>query len=133
MKGGIFGRYTTPLNTQQEATYQQWRQRLPGDLQNDEDYDLRGAYQANARAAANGHMTDQFKKPNHMTFSDGSQYSTPQTPGGRWIEDGKGGWVFWASPTNLQYHSLPQLADYFAQYEPGSNFVAPINYRLPVK
>lgn len=131
---GLFGtsktNWNTPLSQEQQVAYQQWRARLPENLQSESDYDLRGAYLANAKAAGNGHMTDQFKKPNHMTFSDGSQYSTPQQPGGQWVEDGKGGYVFWASPTNLQNHSLPEMARYFNEVEQGSNFVAPINFDL---
>lgn len=129
--GTLADLFTTSLNPTQEGSYQQWRSRLPRDLQNEGDYDLRGAYLANAKAAANGHLTDQFKKPNHMTFSDGSQYANAQTPGGQWVDDGKGGYVFWASPTNLRYHTLSDLADYFGEAEKGNNFVAPINWSLP--
>lgn len=131
----IFGRrkpYETALADPQEAQFQQWRARLPSDLQNMSDYDLRGAWLANAKEAGNGHLPDTWKKPNHMTFSSGSQYSTPQQSGGDWVDSGNGkNWAFWASPTNLQQHSASDLASYFRQYEPDSTVVLPINYKLP--
>jgi hypothetical protein len=135
---GIFGRgYNTPLNPQQMEQFQRWRQSLPANLQGTQDYDLQGAFLGNAQAAANGHLTDQWKKPNHMTFSTGSQYSTPDNPGGVWADatpkvtgDDLKRWVFWASKANLQSHGAKQLSDYFQQNEPNSTVVLPINYRL---
>lgn len=123
--------YDTPLNPEQEAQYQAWRASLPDNLRNEADYDLRGAWLSNAQAAANGHLPDTWKKPNHVTFSEGSQYSTPQMPGGRWDQVGSGNWIFWASPENLKHHRLNDLARYFQQYEHGNTFVAPISYNLP--
>ncbi len=38
--------YTTQLTPQQEQMYQAWRSKLPEDLQNESDYDLRGAFLA---------------------------------------------------------------------------------------
>ena len=129
--------YDTPLNPEQEAQYQAWRSTLPRDLQNEGDYDLRGAFLDSVKADGRLHMTDKFKKPNHITFSQGSQYSTPQAPGGRWDEtslpnpNGGNQHIFWASPENLKYHKLNDLARYFQQYEQGNTFVAPISYNLP--
>ena len=76
--------YNTFLTPQQEAAFAVWKQRMaPND--SGEDYDLRGAFLADAKHAANGHMTDQFKKPNHPTFSNQSQYA-PYAPeqAGQW-------------------------------------------------
>lgn len=73
--------YNTYLTPEQEAQFQaQMADRL-GDLY---DYDLRGAWLANAGQADNGHYPDTYKKPNHPTFSQESQYSTPQMQGGTW-------------------------------------------------
>jgi hypothetical protein len=122
--------YDTPLGPR-EAQFQQWQGHLPPNLQNTGDYDLRGAFLGNAHAASNGHLTDTWKKPNHMTFSSDSQYSNPAQMGGQWAGDDKSGWGFWASPFNLQQHPATELADYFRQYEPDSTVVLPINYSLP--
>lgn len=127
---GLFGSYTTQLNDAQEAAYQQWKARLPPNLQNEADYDLRGAFQANSQQAANGHLPDTYKKPNHMTFSDESQYSTPQMPGGHWSDAGNDKWAFWASPTNIQQHPINEIARYFREAEPDSTFIAPSNWSL---
>lgn len=123
--------YDTPLTPFQRVLYGEWRDRLPENLRGTDDYDLQGAYLGGAREAANGHLTDQWKKPNHMTFSDQSQYSTPAAPGGQWTDAGNGKWVFYASPTNIQQHAPSELADYFKAQEPGSTVVLPISYRLP--
>jgi hypothetical protein len=116
--------YDTRLSPDEEAKFQAWRSKLPPDLQNTGDYDLRGAFRANAKEAANGHLPDTFKKPNHMTFSAESQYSTPDRPGGTWAqigpEDAKnptGVWQFNATPANLQAHTADDLLNYFQAVE----------------
>lgn len=136
------GSYNTALNPQQEQAYQAWRAQLPPQLQSTRDYDLRAAYNANAQQAGNGHLTDLGKKPNHMTFSDGSIYSTPQTPGGTWsqvspemAQNPNGVWQFAASPTNLQYHTPDQLLNYFQAWEsnrrPDGTYATPNQVVLP--
>jgi len=112
---------------------------LPPTLQNSQDYDLQGAYLDAAKANGRLHMTDKFKKPNHMTFSDGSQYSTPQTQGGRWVGTGQPNpsnpaedqFLFWASPYNLTQHPMSVMEEYFRANEKGNPVIYPINYRLP--
>lgn len=74
----------TPLNAAQYAQYMQdWGKKAPLDEQ---DYDLRGAWLGGFKPNT-GHGTDQFKKPNHPTFSQESQYSTPLQPGGTWTDN----------------------------------------------
>jgi hypothetical protein len=122
---GLFGRapnYDTPLDPQQETAFRQWAGPKIADTQ---DYDLRGAWVADARQAGNGHLPDTYKKPNHPTFSAESQYSTPDNPGGRWVEDGRGGWVFWATPANVQYRDANALMGYFNRVEPDSMLILP--------
>lgn len=85
-------RFNTPLAPAQRRPFQDWAARkgyIPQAEAN--DYDLQGAYLAGVRQADNGHLTDQFKKPNHPTFSEQSQYSgvntfdgRPTPRGGRW-------------------------------------------------
>ena len=67
--------YDTQLSPEQEQAYQAWKlQNAPRD--SGADYDLRGAFQAGAGPdAASGHFPDTFKKPNHPTFSNQSQYA----------------------------------------------------------
>jgi hypothetical protein len=67
------------LSPSQEAAFQQWKAiNAPND--SGQDYDLRGAFLANEGRAGNGHMIDQFKMPNHHSFSNESQYATPDAP-----------------------------------------------------
>lgn len=83
--GPISQQMNTQLTPEQYAQYMQaFGQRAPGD---EKDYDLRGAWLAGARPGPNGHFTDQFKKPNHPTFSGESQYSNAQHPGGYWTDN----------------------------------------------
>ena len=75
-EGGAVGDdYNTDLGAD-EPNFQKWKAQVaPNDT--GADYDLRGAYKAGAgKDPTSGHMTDQFKKPNHPTFSDQSQYAT---------------------------------------------------------
>ena len=131
--------YDTPLPPEQMAAYQSWKAKLPTDLQNTGDYDLQGAFLAQMKSDGRDHMGDQFKKPNHMTFSDGSQYATPQAPGGNWVDlqkpnafqPGQNQWMFWGSPTTSRYHTMNDMNQYFQQAEPGSSFVYNSNYKLP--
>lgn len=125
------GQFNTQLPPDEEAAFQAWLSRSgrAGDLYN---YDLRGAWKANARAAANGHLPDTWKKPNHPTFSNESIYSTNNDPGGRWVQSGGGNnWGFWASPADMRYQSMGALADYFRRKEPDSTVIFPSDYRLP--
>lgn len=67
-------RYNTKLTPQEESAFAAWKaQHAPND--SGYDYDLRGAFKAGlAPDPATGHWADTFKKPNHETFSDESQY-----------------------------------------------------------
>jgi hypothetical protein len=123
--------YTTPIKPDDQVRYQLWRAQLPKNLQNDEDYDLQGAYMDGLKPTANEHFNDKYKKPNHITFSDQSMYSTPDNPGGSWVGDDETGGTFWASPANLQYHSIPEMQQYFNENEPKWNVVFPSQYQLP--
>lgn len=68
--------YNTSLSPEDEQKFTQWKQQFAPD-DTGEDYDLRGAYQAGLKPdATSGHWPDTFKKPNHPTFSNQSQYAT---------------------------------------------------------
>lgn len=67
--------FDTKLTPDEEVSFQAWKRKYaPND--SGEDYDLRGAYKAGLTPdAQTGHWPDTFKKPNHPTFSDQSQYA----------------------------------------------------------
>ena len=111
--------YNTQLSPEEEASFQSWAKKS-GRLKDLYDYDLRGAFKANAKGAAvNGHFPDTYKKPNHPTFSDESKYSGQGGyEGGRWSKDNDGRDVFTPSETNLRNMSASQLRDYFQRVEP---------------
>lgn len=115
--------FNTPLAPKDEAAFQTWAKAL-GSQGSSYDYDLRGAYKAGASQSANGHFTDQFKKPNHPTFSDQSQYSTPEAPGGSWVQDpATKAWTFTTSPFQAKYHTPEDLQSYFSRVEKGNKLV----------
>ena len=68
------GKYDTELSDYDEQSFQRWKSRM---MPNDSgaDYDQRGAYKAGLAPGKDGHWPDTFKKPNHPTFSDQSQYA----------------------------------------------------------
>ena len=78
--------YNTQLTDGAQAPYHVWLDKVaPGDP--GRDYDYAGAFAAGqGRGGPDGHFTDQFKKPNHETFSDESQYAD-QGPPGSWQDD----------------------------------------------
>jgi hypothetical protein len=126
------GKYNTQLAPQGEAAYQQWvneqSQATGRNVGADAyDYDLRGWWLANPGVSlGDGHLTDQFKKPNHPTFSDQSQYSgVDGMQGGQWGKADNGSWSFTPGATNM--FSTPELSDYFKRVEPGNQLNIPQN------
>jgi hypothetical protein len=119
------GQYNTALDPMREVQFQNWMQQrsqqtgrpAANDLY---DYDMRGAWLSGVSPdPETGHLPDTFKKPNHPTFSNQSQYSTDATPGGQWMQQGDG-WAFQPSTTNLQSYGAAGLRDYFQRVEPGN-------------
>lgn len=116
--------YNTKLNAKEEKEFQLWvtdesikRNRDVGsDLR---DYDLRGFWKNQGASGEDGHMTDEYKKPNHPTFSIDSIYNgVDGNKGGFWGED-KEGRYFLPSKTNLKMNKPEHLKQYFQQIEPG--------------
>ena len=109
--------YNTPLPAEAEAKYQKWAtdNNRTGDAY---DYDMRGAWAKGLTGDGRGHFPDTFKKPNHPTFSDQSQYhGTDGMFGGRWSQaDGKD--QFEPGPANTHWRPLSQLQNYFKDVEP---------------
>lgn len=120
----------TELSPEEEKSFSAWRKTLPKDLQNDSDYDLRGAFKDGLKADKREHFNDKYKLPNHMTFSDQSMYSSPENTGGSWREAPDGSFQFWASPANLLHHSPQELIKYFDKYEKGNTLIFPWDYSL---
>lgn len=122
------GAYDTPLTPEQLALYQKALGELKPkgrDVSADqEDYDLQGLYaQKGAKGLAElqrGHGVDTFKKPNHPTFSEESQYSTTDNPGGHWGE-----LSFVPSPQQMQRTPIADTRQYFKEAEPGYAVVSP--------
>ena len=121
--------YNTQLSPENEQRFQNWlsvittraKRNVGADLQ---DYDLRG-YWLNGGyndTSGQGHMTDQYKKPNHPTFSKESMYSGTMSPwgvpfeGGSWSEKGD---TYTPSAIMLQYtHPKDFLQKYMSDVEP---------------
>ena len=82
--------YRTKLNSKEESKFLKWRSTLPENLQNENDYDLRGYYKEYGNKpipkGIEPHLTDEFKLPNHPTFSENSRYYNDETNylGGKW-------------------------------------------------
>lgn len=81
--------FDTKLSPDEASKFQQWKEKYaPNDT--GEDYDLRGAFKAGLKPdAKSGHWPDTFKKPNHPTFSNESQYATGENAlrAGHWEGD----------------------------------------------
>jgi len=118
-------RYNTPLTPAEEAQYQAWADKL-GKAADTYDYDLRGAWKSGAASDPRGHLPDTFKKPNHPTFSDQSQYhGADGHQGGTWAGGGNAPFTFTPGPTNLQMMSPAALQRYFQEREPDVQLVLP--------
>ena len=89
------------------------------------DYDMAGAYLSGAQPGENAHFTDEFKKPNHPTFSTESKYNGADGKyGGQWSEN-DGQTSFKPSQWNIQNMGLPALQDYFDKVEPDAKLDVP--------
>jgi hypothetical protein len=112
---------TWALTPQGEQLYQQQTQ---GRQSN--DYDLRGAWaQMGGGDLGGGHLTDEWKLPNHPTFSTQSRYQTPTQQGGSWAKLPGGAWAFVPSETNMQNIGSKGLTDYWDRVEPNNLLLLP--------
>jgi len=130
-------KFNTSLPADLEAMFQQWAQQSGRD-RDASDFDIRGAWLAaqqgdprvswlvgNGPKESRGHLPDQWKKPNHPTFSDGSQYQSPGVTGGQWQQNGEQ-WNYLASPHNMRTQQRPgALRQYFDKVEPGNALIEP--------
>lgn len=104
--------YNTQLNPELEKSYRQWMENIGHTPQNGfnvdkdytgNDYDYRGFFKKYGFVdVGNGqHLTDEYKKPNHQTFSNQSIYSQPGKLGGNWNGDN-----FSPSALNMLFASI---------------------------
>lgn len=71
----------TKLSDDEEKAFQMAKLLSPFNNDSGDDYDLRGfwkKYGTLTPTASNGHLTDEFKLPNHQTFSIESRYYNGQ-------------------------------------------------------
>jgi hypothetical protein len=106
--------------------YSKWLNSLPQRLQESTDYDLKGYFNKYGSVGVVGdqHLTDEFKKPNHVTFSNESVYNSPEHQGGQWRQN-EGKWEFVASPWNIKNVGVDSLQTYFKQNEPNAKLILP--------
>ena len=71
-------------------------------------------------AGTGEHLTDEFKLPHHITFSDESIYSNEKTPGGKWTREKDEKWHYAPSKFVLTQHPAEELRRYFKEQEPES-------------
>lgn len=125
-------RFNTKLSADDESKFSEWAKKSGKDPDSETiDYDLRGAWKKSAEIGGNGHMTDEFKKPNHPTFSDQSKYHGTSAPwggsyvGGKWSEE-NGKTRYQPSRTMLdKTHDVDRLKSYMEEREPGIELVLP--------
>lgn len=146
------GKFNTQLHPAAEKLFQYHAQSIP-QLQNSKDYDSRGWWMKQMSAAGNknltkmlqnpqsslkymqgrmpnpndknsGHFEDTFKKPNHPTFSTGSQYhGVGGYTGGEWTQTsnlnsaGNNIWHYTPSQTNIDLHGHDGLHSYWNRVE----------------
>lgn len=125
------GQFNTPLSQDEEVAFRQWAGDRIADVY---DYDLRGAWKGmvtgQIQPSPNGHLPDTFKKPNHITFSNESIYSSEDMPGGSWVPLEGGRFMFMPSQYNAQFHSADTYKTYFEQNEPNAQVVLPSSFDL---
>ncbi len=115
MNHDFTNRYNTPIPPDRQKEYESWIAEDPKREKDKYDYDVNGFFLSGEGKSANGHATDEFKKPNHPTFSDQSIYNgVDGFNGGHWDEEnGK----YKASFTNVAFHGPNGLSNYFNNRE----------------
>ena len=84
--------YNTPLNLKDETQFQIDKYYSPFKNDSGYDYNLRGYWQDRGNlypniSTTNNHLGDEYKKPNHPTFSTYSNYYTGQPYAVDWNSD----------------------------------------------
>jgi hypothetical protein len=122
-------KYNTELTSEEQQQFKLWATNQNRNISNEAyDYDIQGWWKNNKNVNLDdGHLTDKFKKPNHPTFSDQSQYhNVDNNIGGTWKTLPNGSYSFIPSKTNLEMFKEDELKDYFKRVEPGNILLLPI-------
>lgn len=134
MQGPFYNRYNSALSPEErQGLYERLMDMSMSEGRNRyndmNDYDMAGAYLAGAmEPGGNGHFTDEWKKPNHPTFSQESRYNgVDGYSGGVWAEDGSGETTFTPSAWNLENMPPEEMQRYFGIAEPDARLVLPGN------
>ncbi len=124
-------KFNTPIPPEKMGDFNAWvadqaRKTGRNPLNDRYDYDVNGFFLSGGGKDARSHMTDRFKKPNHPTFSNESQYhGVGGNLGGKWITAPGGSSYYEPSPLNVQMHGIQGLKQYFAQTEPDTMLLTP--------
>ena len=113
-------KFNTEISDDDYIKYLEWRNFLPDNFKSVYDYDLRGLFldkeeldkfnKSFLSDPENAHMTDKYKKPNHPTFSNESQWhGSNGFFGGEWSKDGL---EFKASNTNISLNGTRGIINY---------------------
>lgn len=105
-----------------EIPYDDWLSQ--NKLKESDDYDMLNAYVNGEKPDEKGHMSDKYKQPAHMTFSNESIHSEGESVGGKWGKTGDK-WEFRPSTFNLKRHSKEAYKKYFDEVEKGNTVVFP--------
>jgi hypothetical protein len=117
--------YNTPLAPDEETNFQEWA-KTHNKTKDLYDYDMRGFWKNGEGYNERGHGPDTYKKPNHPTFSDQSQYhGVDGHEGGNWTGSDEKGWTFTPGATNYNYRSPDEMQEYFKQFEPTTKLKLP--------
>lgn len=123
--------YKHDIKDEPNNGYTKWLESLPQRLRGTSDYDLKGYFDKYGATNVVGdqHLTDEFKKPNHVTFSSESIYNSPDHQGGEWRKGADSQWEFVASPWNIKNVGVDSLQTYFKQNEPSARLILPPTIR----
>jgi hypothetical protein len=116
--------YNTPLTPDEEAAFASWAKAGGKDPERERyDYDLQGYFKKNPGPMSEGHLTDEFKKPNHPTFSNESIYhGVDGNEGGVWGQKGDK-YIFTPGQSNMDVWGPQSLQEYFDKFEPGNSLL----------
>jgi hypothetical protein len=136
-------RYNTELPKEKREEFNRWMEKISKTTGHDafegmNDYDYQGLFlKSGGKVDVNQgtHFTDEFKKPNHPTFSTQSIYNGADgNVGGEWkpsTEPGK--WIFVAGPANIKIWGS-ELQKYWDRHEApaGNKLIIPSQDLAPV-
>jgi hypothetical protein len=127
-----YDKYNTQIPAEAVPSFLQWAEMMSAKtgrnvLEDKSSYDIQGYFLSGEWKKfgddPSGHMPDTYKKPNHITFSKDSKYSgIDGYEGGEWVKKGEK-WNYSPSQSVIDLQGLPNLVNYFNQYEPDSELI----------